>query len=1706
MPDSQKNPAPISATGPAGEEFEVKVGASYLLSMLADAPARGMPGTTIEKISFQQGDDGYPMDDVVVATKNADGETGTLEIQAKRSITFAPKDSVFKKVMSQVAASVKDETFWNRDAQLAVATPQTSRQISGPYQEVLSWARQLDSESAFFERLKRKGTASDDMRSFVSTFREHLSTFGLAYADFDVWRLLRRFQILFFDFSKEGGAEQYWSIERAKGVLAENESERAGSLWSSIITIGLSKDAAGGSCSRMQLVDELRKIGFEFEVRRGARIALRNLADASRSAMDDISTSIGSVSLSRHSRLEAVHDALSKGRYLEIQGVSGVGKSSILKQYIMQLTDGHSILFLSPYRTVPGGWQALRHQLEFNGTAKDFLSELSASGAPFICIDNLDFFSEPEKTTVRDIIRAARDVPSIQVIATCRLRHEYSDPNWLPSDALDDLGHAPAVLVDQLNEQEVQELSAMGTKLAALLSENHPAKDVARNLFRLSRLALLTSSESRLRTEVDLAKLWWETGDGSDDSHRRDRQRILTSMAKHYLSSSKPFDSVNFSTQAIQQLVESETLLDNGGDRISFKHDVLKEWALACLFDTSPGEVEAIDFAAPGSPNLMRSYELYTQMELESGDKAGWLERIGTTAKNDVHNSWHRASLLAIVHSEMSDQLLTDLSSELLANEAQLARQLLVLAIASESTALKEMFRDHTDVLPGIPEGIIAPKNVTWMKLVVWLLRLDKIPIALIPAAADLMRHWLIGLVGWAPFAKNILTQFYDWLIEIETAKYPQSFSDRQDPFEGQLRSNEVDNLEGNLRLYFCLFADKAPDLAAKYLSELQDRHVPDHVVTAILQNNGSLAKASPEELSALTKSALIVDKSYRKRHRDDLDRGLSYIDSKFIPESPMQGPFYALLKHHPKIGLQLINELVNHVIEFQMEKWEHEEDIIVIPFDDGDRSFRYTNSFHWSRHSQLYSVTSALMALEAWGHKRIEGGDEPSQVIEDILELDNLSVALLTIFVDILLSSDQTKFEDILPFLACPELVAMDRLRLNIYGSDDLDIFDLGSLQQEPAGEVSTAFLKGKPSRRTNLEYVVPQFAFRAEEELRETLVTKLEIASQRLGQPEVGANFSDPALMTLYLRCQLDPENYEKKEIRSDDGEMTEFMQFKAPPELARFIEPLDTSLKETTQRVEESRLQMQAGSVAENSSKGSAEFAAEVVELARSKTDQDKDTQDLHALAAMLILRDGNSTLKDEYKDWATATLTEFGTRDGDYHQGAFSYLRYNRAALAIIGLSHALTSSLDRQLLRSILATVAKHPQAITPGLQSSVETITAVAPTIVKSILRTSIAGSVFPWKDWSDEEDYKTRKLRSETRITEVIDAEIDWILDHANEPDWPMLPPIKPKMRRGIRIGGISSRISTDTEVSDEILENQNPDKLIFDENSVARNILAILPTLRSDWVQEILDVFWPFTQIKNGVDLDEERADPPREWNECYFSLLATVVPNLSTSKAESLITERLIALPDDSFLKAVPPFLQQLDELTFQENTVSVENAIRHRESIAEKMMNTYNWKRLVGNTSGSMSIDFRPAISNLFFNTESTFLPPKSRLLELGIRKMDPMIPLLVKCINSAPSYAVAVFTMNLVEVTFMASHKPMVIALSTACLNAGITDREFWVETKTGERICAYFEAYLGKIDATDSVKELAAELDFILNQLIAIGVPEAQRLYDRFDR
>ena len=101
-----------ASTGGSGALFEAQVGAAYLLSMLLEVDARGLPNCRIESIRLQRGQEGYPLDDVIIQGQDRGGKAATLEIQVKRSITFAPSDEVFQDVVKQVKKAMDNPGFW----------------------------------------------------------------------------------------------------------------------------------------------------------------------------------------------------------------------------------------------------------------------------------------------------------------------------------------------------------------------------------------------------------------------------------------------------------------------------------------------------------------------------------------------------------------------------------------------------------------------------------------------------------------------------------------------------------------------------------------------------------------------------------------------------------------------------------------------------------------------------------------------------------------------------------------------------------------------------------------------------------------------------------------------------------------------------------------------------------------------------------------------------------------------------------------------------------------------------------------------------------------------------------------------------------------------------------------------------------------------------------------------------------------------------------------------------------------------------------------------------------------------------------------------------------------------------------------------------------------------------------------------------------
>ena len=1131
-----------ASSGPSGSHFEGQVGAFYLLSLLVGAEPRGLPGTIIDRVAFQRASEGHPLDDIVVYGHDPSGKTALLEVQVKRGITFAPKDSVFESVVEQIAKVSPKPEFLNGRYELGIAISRTSNKIDGPYQDVLTWARQFGDATTFIDRINRPGSANDNMRAFISTFRMHLAKAGAPHDDVNIWQLLRRLQILVFDFTATASASEELARERAVRALHPEDALRAADLWANLTELAIRVASTGGERTREQLIEDLKQRSFRLaEDRQNLRAHLA-LAEATRNTLADIDDRVAGVALTRHERVTAVRDALDKGRYIEIRGSAGVGKSAVLKHFAEQMSGETKVIVLSPGRTVPKGWLAMRATLGFDGTARDLLSDLAANGSAVLFVDSLDFYGEAERLTVIDLVREAATIAGLSVIVTARRDFAVAERNWLPSEVLDKLGRVEPVFIDELSEAETEELRHAAPQLVLLLADNHPARAVARNLFRLSRLANRVSSAPVPRTEVEMAEQWWQTADGPKDAHQRERARVLTALAEQVLSRVERLTVKDLPAPAIDALVISETLRDLGNDHVTFRHDALRDWAIANSIFSNSALMERLPLDRPATPDLARGVELAARFAIERvSDAERWHSFLATLNKHGINASWARAPLLALVRSEIAAEMLEKASSYLLADRGQLLRELIRIVMAVESQPVTKLPTPAGVDPKLISTGINIPNGPSWLPLILWLLKLGhRLPPSVIIDVVDLYISWSITFGGNDPLTPRIVRWFHHWLMQIEPTDERIYREHQPQPFNGELISDQLQKLHGDLKMGFLAFCNHTPKLAADYLKSLRKRRYNREALRGIIKFRGALAQAAPTELADLTAEFLMSGKHHKESH-EPFDRPFGFVDLDFVPASAAQGPFVDLLLHAPEQGLQLVRKLVDHAISWKSGGRDFGDNAIRISFPDGHEVvFPWYQSYGWSRDlgAGPSVVASALMALEAWAHRRIEAGDPFDKVLADVIGSPKPPAAYLLVVVDLLLSHWPKSRVAAVPFLGCPELLCLDQERFVADNIEFPDIMGVKNLNKEPSGLVSVDNLKSRPSRRHELSELLQQYTFDDDVANRNMLSELLTRAAARLGSAKKDSDLRDPEFMVVHALNIIDATNWQTKTIQTSQG----------------------------------------------------------------------------------------------------------------------------------------------------------------------------------------------------------------------------------------------------------------------------------------------------------------------------------------------------------------------------------------------------------------------------------------------------------------------------------------------------------------------------------------------------------------------------------------
>ncbi|NNG68574.1 hypothetical protein HLI18_01345 [Rhizobium laguerreae] len=1692
----ERGSSPASRSA-AGAYIEGELGAFYMLAMLAGIDARGMPGARLTRVRFQGVDHGFELDDIIIEGVSPAGET-LLEIQSKRTITFAPKDPLFREIAGQIAQSKSGSVPQDRHL-LAVASQRTSFKISGPYQDVLLWARGADSGSGFFARLNMNGVASQEMRDFVSSFRTNMVAAGVENDDETIWRLLRRFLILEFDFESVAPLAREHGLMLARQVLSDQDAGRAGALWSGLIEISLATGKTGGALDRDALRQMLVSRGFRLAGDRDYAVARAKLADMSQMTLAGIGRTVARVHLPRLEVIGEADTAMDAHRFVEIRAAPGVGKSGVLVHLAERAARQGPIIVLDPVATPAGGWIAFANALGIPGTASDFLKDMAASGGSVIFIDSLDMITDPgRQRTVNELLRAASAVPDFSVVATARSVLSDDAKLWLDENVTDGFGGVHAFELGELSDTEVAILVEQAPHLRVLLDTGHPAAKLVRNLYRLSRL-LKVPSATEIRTEAQLAFDWWSSADGAPVDDVRPAQRILASLAERSLNGESGFE-LQSDSSARTHLLHSLTLKEVRRDRLDSYHDVLRDWAIGNWIAEDPSRLAGLDMSTPVSPRIARGIEFAARLVLEKRvDCAAWLGLLGRLSPKGAHSSWRRQAVLAIVRSEAALEQMEKCNVPLLAEGGALFAELCTTIGAVETVSTAELIKTSAGGDPvAIPRWHRTSTTGSGILTLRWAMtHRAELPVEAIGAVLDLVEILIQLLAGVPHFSKQVAAMLFGWLRQLDVrdaeVTIPGSGSNRRG--DSDVRRRVVEKL----RMMALVLAGFVPDQLKAYLTKVAAER-DTHKVKEIRPFSQVIAPVAPAEFADLILASLLDKRDYRRRGRYSIDRAFTFADSDYLPPSPAQPPFLDLLEAAPAEGLRLVRTLVDEAVAHNTNGADRANEGLTLVFDDGPRFFPWTNAFFWSRdQANEYSMASGLKALEAWSHKRLDDGEEIEPVLADILGPEGSCAAYLLVAIDVLLSHFAQGRDRLGPFIACPELLALDGMRV---ARDQMDRGRAPYVGEEPAGKIKLADLKARQSREVSLKDALTNYL--GKDSVAETLRQRLGEAVGNLEPYEPHSSWVDARFIGRFALNLLDLANW------SDIGDGK--LAYHSPPDEAAHLVQMEARRVRSANHTNTEALISLA---AEGGEHATAETARIAVDFAEGGLPDGSDTDVLKSRSsrliqtALLVARDGDDALLDEQEAWVRQVIDLGLAEESDRRSGSQDSLRFNRPATATLALIHLWLRHRAKADRNALLILAARKDRTAAPAFAEVLPQLLQTYPKVLKAAMRAAFAS--FPWRRHSYQEDEAEQKAFESGRAAAVraaVEAEIAW-LDGGAEPVWPEWPKERPIVRRATQIP-VTGKTAIDELEADEVAGAEADEaadeasNIHVDSRSAAQWLEMIndAPKGMIGWEGEIVEAYSAWTAQMNGLGLPAE-AEIDRdasEWNANYYVLFTKVLIDAPQGQFDTMLLA-LTSLPDQRFSDVAASVIHAADALYFNNQDRPSARPIELRTRMAQRVMALSRWKYAADPNDLRIDHETGSVVGKMLVNTYNQFSGTRSYLLPLLSDRLDPLLEPMRPLLPGGPTSFIASCVMNLLNVSPRARHLGFLLEATEAWLVRVPGNAAFWTATRVGHQIVEWFETVIGDEQALLAPEHPERErIDRLLGALVSVGVAEAHEL------
>lgn len=1653
------------STGPAGPQFEAKVGTHYALAVLSNTEPFGLPGAIADRIEFQRGGQGHPLDDVIVRGMTPQGEYRCLEVQAKRSMSFTQNDANFAAIVGGIVRARKIDA--NR--RFAVAIERTTGAIDNGVQETLELAQQTIDVASFLKLLETPGRSNKDMRAFVAAFKVHLEASGEAGDDV-LYDVLRSFSVLTFDYARPNSIAEHHDRFRARQLAADNGGPDP---YDGMFGLVLRADAIGGELNRSELIRKLSDVGISIGSAPTLAVARRHIEELSRHALDDIGLTVSDCRLARekHRReLEALLLAAeSQAAVVEISGPSGTGKSGLLRTAIEGRGALSRILVLAPDRTPPGGWPAMRALFGIQATADEFLSDLACDGGGYLFIDGLDRFRDSaQRKTLIDLLRAGLRCRGLTVIFTARPGWEDEGAIWIGEELFGQLSTRGRMNLDGLDDDEAEALAKAAPQLALLLRPDHPAKPLARNLLKLRLLVRTRLNTAEAISEAELANDWLASGAGMSEramGETRSRKRVIYSVGKGIIDSASLVDVAGQDAQAVAELIADGVLVEIQSDRVRFRHDLFTDWAVACVLSEDLDIIERLALDAPPPFWMARGFELAGRILAESDSDAAWPKLLERLEAEGVAPGWAGLALLALVRSERADLLLGRYDAVLLKDKGLRAAQLIRRLIASHTQSAASLFKE---VLPegiAVPNGMSIPKGPEWMRLIVWCLqRFDLLEPAVLSAAVDLFQNWLVLAAFGEKTVSPILVDRYADILTADIEQRDLQLPRYGDPLTKIKYAVSADALD-TVRTQLALWAPSAPVAAARYLKAVKQSKRPEAAMSQILDFPGRLPGAAPAEFAAAFLRALEEDEDegeFRARPNRRRSFAMSRIDGPFVLGRCGIRLFTEILKAAPTTGASFIKTLTERACATEGNDSSFSVQLlgetrrIIAPF-----------SYGWSRgRAPSVVLTKALLALEYWAHQRLDEGETLETVISDIIGEGPFTGALWLVIVDLVLSHSSLNGTILQELLASPETMALDSSRANVDAVDRMGGGLLGRASRESAATDKTVEenLASRVSRSIALHDVIPQLALNSPEQELAVLQERLKVAVRRLGPwTQDVVDWKAPEFIASHA-CRLSKkDSYKLVKEKDAEGTEREGWVYDWPLGQKKWLEQRGAETSAEHSAFSRSlAVRTAMNDETKDASVGSTDAEAILAETAAAfPGEEDHASRDLNdpwlarvSAAAFLARFSSRENLVRRVSE--LRSIFEQALQPQDQARALpRDDVMYDPQAMAIVGRLYLAAASDDEGDAASLMQSVADFPASAAPAFLRHRSAAERIDEKVLVSICRIALLACRNPRSANYDEDKaaYDKRSAHLKSLVVSAIEAERLW-RDGGAEPEWPTPPSRRSRRpKRSLKIGeksGAEMRAMREPVWPDYYFDEKTGTAWLRMLGHLGRNAGSISQAViraNRDWLL-----------VTNGPSEDgEDDGDIERVWTRGLMDYVAKHARHWPDDTRQELVFGVLKAFSDEAFIDAAAALIVQSDIRLIEGDMEDRSYLASLRGELWPRLKQTWHWRSHLWSTSDGMEIHLKELVSAYFMRASYGFGEGQAYTKGLSDPELAPFMPLLLEFVGEAPSCPnIAYMYLHILE-----CQEPSIAEVPLAAAAAGwakAANNRFWNELGIGRRV------------------------------------------------